>query len=58
MTLATGIKNIIRIDLGDTTPLGGSLNVSNCGNAFDTKIHVGTGCPSSAESFGCVLGND
>jgi hypothetical protein len=54
---ATQPKLIYRIDLS-AYPVGGSLNVNNCAGTADTIIVVGTGCPTSLVSFGCVGGAD
>ena len=53
-------KNVIVGDLGESFVPGGVLTATTCGmgNTLDTVLYVGTGCPASLASFGCVAGND
>ena len=54
-----GSRLLYALDLGSATPLGGTLTLTTCGHsANNTVLYVGTGCPSWAQPFGCVAGND
>jgi hypothetical protein len=58
-TFWPGPRLLFYLDLGDGTPLGGSLTVTTCGlTANNTVLYVGTGCPTWAVPFNCVGGND
>jgi hypothetical protein len=58
-TFFPGARLIYALDLGASTPLGGTLTLSTCGHsANNTVLYVGTGCPSWALPFGCLVGND
>ena len=54
-----GSRLLYALDLGERTPLGGTLTITTCGHsANNTVLYVGTGCPSWDRPFGCVAGND
>jgi hypothetical protein len=54
-----GPRLLYALYLGRGVPLGGTLTLTTCGHtANDTVLYVGTGCPASAQPFGCVAGND
>ena len=54
-----GSRLLFALELGTSTPLGGTLTITTCGHsANNTVLYVGTGCPSWALPFGCVAGND
>ena len=58
-TYFPGARLLFALDLGTTTPLGGVLTVTTCGHtANNTVLYVGTGCPSWALPFGCLVGGD
>ena len=58
-TLYPGSRLLYALDLGSTTPLGGTLTLTTCGHtADDTVLYVGTGCPTWAQPFACKAGND
>jgi hypothetical protein len=58
-TFFPGSRLVYALYLGDGTPLGGTLTVTNCGlTANDTVLYVGTGCPTWGTSFGCLAGAD
>ena len=58
-TLYPGSRLLYALDLGATTPLGGTLTLTTCGHtADDTVLYVGTGCPTWALPFACKAGND
>lgn len=57
--VSSGAKLAFMIDLGADTVLGAQLTVDTCLTAVgDTVLYVGTGCPSSSASFGCLAAND
>jgi hypothetical protein len=51
-------KSVVRIDINTTERLGGTLTIDTCATAWDSVLHVGTGCGISAASYGCIVGND
>lgn len=54
-----GAYLVFRVDLGASTPIGGMLTVTTIGYSdADTVIFLGTSCPSSQASFGCLNGGD
>ena len=54
-----GARLLFALDLGSATPLGGTLTLTTCGHTADnTVLYVGGGCPTWAQPFGCVAGND
>ena len=54
-----GSRLLYALNLGSVTPLGGILTVTTCGHTFNnTVLYAGTGCPSWALPFGCIVGND
>ena len=54
-----GPRLLYVLELGSLAPLGGLLTVTTCGHsANNTVLYVGTGCPTWALPFGCVMGND
>ena len=54
-----GARLLYALSLGSATPLGGTLMLTTCGHsANNTVLYVGTGCPSWAQPFGCIVGND
>jgi hypothetical protein len=58
-TFYPGSRLVYSLYLGDGVPVGGTLTVTTCGaTANDTVLYVGTGCPTVASSFGCLVGND
>ena len=65
-TCATGLRAffpgsrlLYALDLGERTAMGGTLTVSTCGlTANNTVLYIGTGCPTWAQPFACVSGND
>ena len=57
--IGSGRFLVFKLNLGETVPLGGLLQVGSVGvSNGDTVAFVGTGCPSSQQSFGCFIGND
>ena len=58
-TYFPGPRLVFALDLGATTPLGGTLTITTCGHtANNTVLYVGTGCPTWALPFGCLVGSD
>jgi hypothetical protein len=58
-TFYPGARLVYSLSLGDATSLGGTLTISTCGHtANNTVLYVGTGCPTWALPFGCLVGND
>jgi hypothetical protein len=58
-TFWAGPRFVYLLNLGESTPLGGTLTVTTCGTtANNTVLYVGTGCPTWAAPFGCLKGND
>jgi hypothetical protein len=58
-TLYPGPRLLYALDLGEATPLGGTLTLTTCGHsANNTVLYVGVGCPTWAMPFGCLAGND
>ena len=58
-TFYTGSRLVFSLFLGDSTRLGGTLTVTTCGQTRNnTVLYVGTGCPTWAMPFGCLVGND
>ncbi len=54
-----GPRLLYSLYLGSGVPLGGALTITTCGHtANDTVLYVGTGCPTWAQPFGCLAGND
>ena len=54
-----GPRLLYALDLGEATPLGGTLTLTTCGHTRNnTVLYVGTGCPTWAQPFGCRAGND
>jgi len=54
-----GPRLVYLLNLGDSTPLGGTLTLSTCGlTANNTALYVGTGCPTWFGSFLCLRGNN
>jgi hypothetical protein len=58
-TLFPGPRAVYFLDLGQDTPLGGTLVLTTCGLTPDnTVIYVGTSCPTWSTPFSCRQGND
>ena len=54
-----GSRLLYVLDLGEATPLGGTLTLTTCGHSTNnTVLYVGTGCPTWALPFACRSGND
>ena len=49
----TGLSHMIALDLGGSTPLGGSLFLDTCNTNNDTQLWVGSGCPSLESNYNC-----
>ena len=56
-TMSSGPGLAVLVSLG---ALGGVLTVSTCSplTTFDTTLFIGTGCPTSPETFACAASND
>ena len=58
-TFMPGPRLVYLLNLGDSTPLGGTLTLSTCGlTSGNTVLYVGTGCPTWFGSFLCLRGNN
>jgi hypothetical protein len=58
-TVFGGPKAVIRVDLGEGTPVGGRLRVANCAQTtLDTTIHANYGCPTDQLNAQCAGGAD
>ena len=58
-TFYAGSRLLYVLDLGEAAPLGGTLTLTTCGHtANNTVLYVGTGCPTWALPFACLVGND
>jgi hypothetical protein len=54
-----GSRLVYSLYLGASVPVGGTLTVTTCGHTSnDTVLYVGTGCPTWAAPFGCLVGSD
>ena len=58
-TFYAGSRLVYMLSLGDNATLGGALTLSTCGLTGDnTALYIGTGCPTWAMPFNCLIGND
>ena len=58
-TFFAGPRLVYVLYLGAATPLGGTLTVTTCGHsANNTVLYAGTGCPTWAAPFACIVGDD
>ena len=51
-------KAVVVWEMDANVPLGGRLIASTCytGTTMGTYVHIGAGCPTSYDGFGCTIG--